>query len=91
MSIRFSELGLPVIDNERMVLSGSYKTYKDAHLIINAIITTLIFLNLLLIFTLFFNIGTRGWKQEDFNFFIFFIFYTLFNFIMIPILIYLKY
>ncbi len=90
MSIQVGQLGLPVITSDRMMLSTGHPKLKDQHLIINTIMTTLVFLNILLLFTLFFNIATRGWIKDDFQFFVFFIYFTMANFILIPILIILK-
>lgn len=91
MSIRINDLALPVISSDKMLLSGGgYHSFTDTHLIINTIITTLIFLNILLIFTLIFNIETRSWQATDFQFFLFLLAFSIFNFTIIPILIFIK-
>lgn len=89
MAVRLGGLGLPIIDNERMKFSSGYKKQKDSHLIINVIITTLVFLDILVIFTLFFNFFTKA-KTPIFDYFIFFIWYNIFIFLLIPILVYMK-
>ncbi len=89
MSIRFDAIGLPIIQNDVMVRAHGVNM-NDSHLILTTIITTMIFLNILLFFTLVFNISTRGIDDTDYNFFQFAVYFTVFNFFFVSILMVIK-
>lgn len=89
MSIRFDTIGVPVIQNDVMIRSSGAHI-NDSHIILTTIITTMIFLNILLFFTLVFNISTRGIDKTDYYFLQFAIYFTIFNFFFVSFMIMIK-
>ena len=84
---RFDTIGIPVINNETMIRSSARGVMSETHLIINTIITSLIFINLLLFFTFAFNLSTRGTDSTDYLFLQFTIYFTVFNFFFVSFLL----
>ena len=77
---------IPVITNESMLHSAGFHGSEE-HIILQTVITTLVFLVIILWFTLVFNISTRGQMDTDYNFLQFAIYFTLFAIIMIYFLL----
>jgi hypothetical protein len=86
-AVKFDTIGLPIVNNQAMLKSGSPQYLNDTHLIINILINIVVFLSVLLWFTLIFNIITRGWLDPDGRFVIFAVWFTLFTIVSVYLLI----
>lgn len=85
----FDTMGLPVITNDTILYSTRTR-YKDKNLILQTIITTFVFLIIIIWFTLVFNVSTRGIIDTDYYFLQFAVYFTLFAIISIYFLMYIK-
>jgi len=89
-TVRFDNIGLPIITNDSMIRSGGPSYLNDNHLIINILINIVIFLNCLLWFTFVFNVVTRGWQETDSKFVGFAVWFTFFTIVSVYILLNIK-
>lgn len=90
---------IPVISNDTMIYSGviqhqdtakAYLDYQDTGIIIQTMITTFVFLFIIIWFTLVFDVSTRGYEPSDYYLLQFAIYFSIFVFIAVYLLLLAK-
>ena len=88
---------IPVVANDTVLYSTAGIHSKDisiersaSGIILQTMITTFVFLFIIIWFTLIFNISTKGYNDSDYYLFQFAVYFSIFAFIIIYILLILK-
>lgn len=81
---------IPVITNDTVLYSAAGIHINDKHIILQTVITTFVFLFIIIWFTLIFNLSTKGYDDTTYNLLQFAVYFSIFVFFTVYLLLLIK-
>ncbi len=86
---RFDAMGVPLVSNDNLIYAN-VRHVNDNQIVITTLITSMVFLFVIVWFTYVFNLSTRERNNTDYYFLQFAIYFSIVAFIVVYILLHIK-